>query len=263
MRRKIQNFFTKSALESLRHLPNAMFRIKNWLPFVLNYAGFRDTAENYVFRGNGIINTVSGVDASSIYVVYFKKDYGTVYDKDIIIDIGANIGVFSLYAAGQSPGAIIYAYEPNLSNYRILKKNISKNALQSRILAHNIGVAAEKGIKKLFIADSSPYHSIYQTSEQQHFIEMSCCSLKDIFDENTLERCNLLKIDCEGAEFEILYNTPKEYFEKIDCIRMEYHNRDLSGYNIGDLTHFLKKRHFQMVHKDTNALIAWFDRRVS
>ena len=82
----------------------------------------------------------------------------------------------------------------------------------------------------------------------------------DIFDENGLERCNLLKIDCEGAEYDIFYNTPAEYFDRIDRIRMEYHNRTIPEYNIKDLTRFLKKMRFEMVHKDRNALIAWFDK---
>lgn len=247
----------------MRLLPLSILRIRNWIPFILNYAGFRDKRKRYLFRNGTLINTGGGVDASTLYVVYFKKDYGDVYGNESIIDIGANIGAFSIYAANQSPKAMIYAYEPNRSNFQILKNNIEENNLHGRVVIHNLGVAAAKGSLKLYISEGSPYHSIYPSAEKQKYIEMSCCRLKDIFTDNDIKKCDLLKIDCEGAEYEIFYNTPAEYFAKIDRIRMEYHNRDIPEYNIDSLTEFFKTMGFQIVHKDKNALIAWFERRAA
>jgi hypothetical protein len=48
-------------------------------------------------------------------------------------------------------------------------------------------------------------------------------TLKDLFDKQGIERCNLLKLDCEGSEYEILYTLPSAYYSRIDTIVMEYH----------------------------------------
>ena len=52
---------------------------------------------------------------------------------------------------------------------------------------------------------------------------MDSVALKDIFDEHDIERCHFLKLDCEGAEYELLYNLPGEYYSRIERIVMEYH----------------------------------------
>jgi FkbM family methyltransferase len=261
MRRNVREFFTRSAIESMRHIPKAIAAIKNWPSFLLSYAGFTNEGMRFEFRDSSVIHTESGVDASTIYVVFFRMDYGIVAGNDVIIDIGANIGAFTFYAASQSPTARIYSYEPTPSNYQILQRNISENSLQNRVIARNIGVAAERGVRRLFLGDGSPYHSIHQVSEGQPFFEMTCCRLQDIFDDNDIGRCNLLKIDCEGAEYEILRGTPATYFDRIDRIRMEYHNQDSPEHNIDDLTRFLETMSFFLVYRDTNALIAWYERR--
>ena len=63
-----------------------------------------------------------------------------------------------------------------------------------------------------------------------------------------------MKIDCEGAEYEILYNTPKEYLDKINSITMEYHENG----DIQELRRFLKKANFNVsVDKIAELLYAW------
>ena len=55
-------------------------------------------------------------------------------------------------------------------------------------------------------------------------MKVECITLENIFDENRITNCDLLKLDCEGAEYDILMNTKKEIFEKIKLISLEYHN---------------------------------------
>lgn len=103
---------------------------------------------------------------------------------------------------------------------------------------------------------SSPFHSLYSNEKNGKYLEIKCISFKDIFDENKIERCDILKMDCEGAEFEIFYNTPGEYFKKIKEIRMEYHNIDENN-NIKRLTEFLEGNGFVIVElrKDPNIVV--------
>src|SRR5262249_53466547 len=69
---------------------------------------------------------------------------------------------------------------------------------------------------------------------------VDCIGLKDVLNNNRLSRVNLLKINAEGAEYEILYSAPKECFDKIDEIRLEYHEHKSDKYNLEGLKSFLE-----------------------
>src|SRR3989344_3542063 len=121
----------------------------------------------------------------------------------------------------------------------------------------NSGVSSKKETRKLYLGDS-PFHSFLPAKESpfnvlygatkspaQAFSQINCLSLKDIFDANSISVCHLLKMDCEGAEYEILYNAPDECFKKIKEIRLEYHNHESSQNNNGEcLKNFLEKKGF-------------------
>jgi FkbM family methyltransferase len=70
-------------------------------------------------------------------MIAFIEDY--VKDNDIYYDIGANIGVFSMYSAIKK-NANVFAFEPESSNYFMLNKNISLNDLQGKVIAFNIAI---------------------------------------------------------------------------------------------------------------------------
>ena len=70
-------------------------------------------------------------------MIAFIEDY--VKDNDIYYDIGANIGVFSMFSALKK-NANVFAFEPESSNYFMLNKNISLNDLQEKVFAFNIAI---------------------------------------------------------------------------------------------------------------------------
>lgn len=242
----------------LRYLPIIIFKIKNWPVFLLNYVGFRNTDAEYIFRNGIRIKTADSISAVTIAVIFIKKDYGEIPNNSVIIDIGANIGVFSIFSAGKNN--IVYSYEPMSDNFRLLDENIKLNKLENRVFAFNLGIAAKREKRKLYLgkspfhsflpAASSPFNVLYSDGErtnEQSFLEINCISLKDIFDENKISECDILKIDCEGAEYEILYNLSDSYFKRIKEIRMEYHNHLNQYKNNGEyLKSFLTDRGFSV-----------------
>jgi FkbM family methyltransferase len=157
---------------------------------------------------------------------YSDADF-VINPGDIIVDIGAHIGAFSVYAAKRASGGRVYSYEPNEENYRILTKNITLNGLKN-VSLFNKAVAGKTGTSQLFIRKTNSMHSIYgsPTSEK---IEVPTLTLNDIMSENMLHKVDFLKIDAEGAEYDILLNTPYEILTRIDKIVLEYH--DYLGHN--------------------------------
>lgn len=265
MKRKFNLSLVVGYIFSLKYLPIIICRIKNWVDFVLNYAGLAGLnggGGTYVFRNGLKIKTKDTISSSTIAVIFIKKDYGNVSDNSVIIDIGANIGVYSIFAA-QSEDTVVYAYEPMSDNFDLLKENIKINKLENRIFPFNFGIAARKERRKLYLGESpfhsflsveeSPFNALYNNikeSQRQKYLEINCVSLKDVFDENKIVSCDILKIDCEGAEYEILYNLPQSYFSRIKKIKLEYHNHKDNIKNSGDhLIKFLTENGFELEKK--------------
>lgn len=256
MRRQIKEFLSFKTLLHLKSIPLIILKIKNWWPFMLNYIGFKDTNPTYKFRDGTIVKTIEGIDAATILLVMIRKDYGNIKDNSIVIDIGANIGANSLFAA-KAKNTFVYAYEPMPDTFKVLEENIKSNNFGKRIRAYNLAVCGKKGKRKLYLSTSSPFHSLFQKSKKS--IEVNCTTLKDIFNDNNLKTCDILKMDCEGAEYEILFNTPISYLKRIQEIRLEYHNLNLKN-NFQTLIKFFKNNNFKIVKltKDNrNSGILW------
>lgn len=164
-------------------------------------------------------------DVITFFVVFLKREYGKIKADSIVIDIGANIGVFSLYAA-LSGAKKVYAFEPSREAFEILCKNIKLNNLTDVIIPVNKAVSSIDDLIIQFPCSSSPYNNIRSFASDN---ELICCEILTVtidsfIDKNVnIHNIDLLKLDCEGAEFDILPSISDIAFEKINSIRMECH----------------------------------------
>jgi len=177
-----------------------------------------------------------------------------------IIDIGANAGFFSLFAASRYPNARIFSFEPIPSNYRQLKlnKELNKNAQITCIQKAVYGSSGN--ISLSFDPDDSftTSASIFDKSDtRDKIIQVPCVTLQEIFDEYRLECCDLLKMDCEGAEYEILYNCPASYLRRISQMALEVHGGTNSNENIASLSNYLHSNDFKTRRYSAHMLSAW------
>ena len=243
-----KRLFSLTALKHIYIVPKAIIQIKNWIPFLLNYIRITNTKQNYIFRNGLTIYTNEGVDSSTVAVVFLKNEYGVSHKTDTIIDIGANIGVYSLISAKKYKSKV-YAYEPMPQSFSLLKKNIELNKLQSKVKYHKLAVAKTNEKRRFYNTGSSPFNSLY--TKGKDYVEVECTTLKDIFKDNNIKTCDILKIDCEGAEYEILYNTPDSILAKIKEIRMEYHKIEGGEKdNVNDLKKYLQDKGFSVTKWD-------------
>ncbi|MBN2480079.1 MAG: FkbM family methyltransferase [Parachlamydiales bacterium] len=154
-----------------------------------------------------------------LFLPYLKKE-------DIVIDLGAHIGLFSL-AVAQYVNKVI-AIEPDIENFEILKHNISSNNLLN-ITTINKAVS-NKGKKiDFYKSHKTPArHSLYKNKFFNNNglfsqkLEVKAISLPAIL--SSFEKCKLLKVDIEGAEYDIFFNCSKNVLKKINFFLIEYHN---------------------------------------
>jgi FkbM family methyltransferase len=146
-----------------------------------------------------------------------------------VIDIGANIGIFSLLAAQRA--ARVVSFEPGPC-FEWLARNIESNQLGKIIRPFNSAVGRDVGTRTFLVQPEFTANSFYQTTGEP--VTVACTTLRAIIDEQCAGRCDFLKLDCEGAEFEILLEASDETLKRVRMIAMEVHE-GLEGHTRTDL----------------------------
>jgi FkbM family methyltransferase len=204
---------------------------KNWESYLLDYWFKKRGNLTYYGRDGSIYQIRAPTDDHyilseiCIHQIYNPKGF-EIKKGDIVLDIGAHIGIFSIYAGKKK--AKVYSFEPTKENYDKLSSNMEKNKLNN-VLLSNVAVSNKKGGSPFYICNEKEFnarHSLFDPGKESKKVIMQTTTLKDIIKENKLSKINFLKLDCEGAEYDILFNCPKEILDKIDKISMEFHSLD-------------------------------------
>ena len=184
----------------------------------------------------------------------------SIPDRPTIIDIGANAGFFSVFAASRFPNAKVFSYEPIPNNFRQLQRNKILNK-DAQIFCFPKAVYRNSGEISLRFDSSDIFTtsaSIFESSGLQYdTIQVPCVTLSEIFDEHHIERCDLLKMDCEGAEYDILYNCPKNDLLRVSQMTIEVHKGAEPNQNMGSLIDYLKSNDFKTRRYSKHMLSAW------
>jgi len=165
-----------------------------------------------------------------------------------ILDIGGHLGFFSLYASLFNSKVPIYTFEPHEGNYQLLKQNLKQNRVKN-VHPKQVAVGAEQKQIQLQISQEDLNHSTTKALEPTGEIQaVQQTTLERIFKKNRIETCELIKMDCEGAEFDILYTAPDWIFEKTKHLFLEYHDW-VEGQSSNQLKHFLEKKGYRVEKK--------------
>jgi FkbM family methyltransferase len=177
---------------------------------------------------------------------YTKADFA-LRESDVVLDIGANIGAFAVYAAKQTPRGRVIAFEPASDNFELLARNAALNRL-ANLVPVRAAVAGESGVINLYRAHGSGAHSTTagRLSQSTGIEQVEALTLEDVFRRHEIGSCNLLKLNCEGAEFEILHSAPATVLSRIERIAMEYHATENKRERAGRLIDHLCKQGFEV-----------------
>jgi FkbM family methyltransferase len=201
----------------------AFFVFQNPLAIIWSYIVRRSPRGNVVRLRNGHAISLSRdpADIVTVFLIFAREDYGKVAPGTTVIDIGANIGVYALFAAF-SGAKDVYAFEPSASSYEVLTKNIVANGLEPIIRAKCVAVVGLPSDPVKFPRSSNVMNAILpDSSESDDYDLVSTLTLSEIV--SPLDSVDLLKMDCEGAEYDIILRTSEANILKVAEIRMEYH----------------------------------------
>ena len=146
--------------------------------------------------------------------IFQRRVYGSLDDlprNPIILDVGAYVGTFAIYAARLRPDATIYSFEPERSNFLALEENLRANGI-TNVRPINKAVGEKTEHRTLFVRGAGyGTNSLDQKMKSTSVaVTVECVSLADFFAEYGIKRCDLLKLDCEGAEPEIYATLPPQ-----------------------------------------------------
>ncbi len=166
-------------------------------------------------------------------------------DGDIILDVGACIGMLSVYLSKKFPKTKIISIEPSERNYANLVKNISINQCDN-VIPINCAISADNSLEfviKTFLKSTSNSQSsisknkldyfnimphldpLMHLDELYNFIEINVAkskTLEDICAEYKISKIKMIKMDCEGAEHEVLKSSPR-ILSVTENLRLELH----------------------------------------
>lgn len=142
----------------------------------------------------------------------------------VFVDVGANIGSVSLYVDNfnkvrDSDNKIkVYSIEPEPHNLLLLEENINNNPTENITVVNN---AIWHEQKNVFITNRGGNSSIVDGSSAES-VEVLAITIQDLIDRYSIDEIDVMKIDIEGAEFDLIVNTPPETLAKIRYLVLEF-----------------------------------------
>ena len=190
---------------------------------------------------------VKSTDLMALTNVWMINEYDVdsfkINQNDVVIDVGAHIGLFSLLVSQFCKTGKIFSFEPIRENFDLFVSNLELNHIQN-VFPFNVGVSKNSGGLNLFLNDDQSAHSIFPNGSKS--VAVDSTSLQKIFDEKKISACKLLKLDCEGAEYDIIDSLPAEYLDKIQNMVIEYHFADTKPELIKNLIIKIKNAGFKI-----------------
>jgi FkbM family methyltransferase len=166
-------------------------------------------------------------EVTTLWHIFCAREYGIPADARTIVDLGANIGVFSLFAAERQPAAQIIAVEPFPSTFDRLQRMIAENELSERITPVRAAVQSCNGAA--YMNAQAGGHSyarriVGQTAEGS--IAVPAMTVQSLLEQQHLDHVDLLKVDIEGGEYAMLEGCEPAQLRRCRVVAMEYHDAE-------------------------------------
>ncbi len=200
--------------------------INSGLELATNLHGFKknyeEIEEDVIIRNEGKppIRLYKGF-YGSIFAVFVKEEYSSLpYKGNTVVDVGANIGDSSIYFASNGAKKVI-ALEPFPKTYEVAKKNVISNGFSDKISLVLGGISNKAG-SVLLDSELISTGSDIKHSKTKGKFKVPTFSLENILDDYNINSA-VLKMDCEGCEYDSILSSSNEVLQKFSHMSIEYH----------------------------------------
>jgi FkbM family methyltransferase len=209
-------------------IPTLLGGVKNWSALVRLLALGRGPGPTRVDLRSGV-----RFDVRSLMDLWIVKEtcLDRIYDEGesifppnaVMVDIGAGLGDFSIHFAHRYPSARVFAYEPFQESFILLEGNLALNRV-TNVSPCRQAVGARTGILNLQTTTGIAVQHSTASTAGESFLRVDAVSLDDVFRQQGIARCDLLKVDCEGGEYDIFLHATDDTIVRIQRVAMEYHD---------------------------------------
>ena len=158
-------------------------------------------------------NTLNVIEEVFVDGIYKSLD---VKDK-VVVDIGGNVGDTAIYFAMHGASKV-YTYEAVPKIFRVLLKNVKVNGFENKVTAYNKACGSGKSI--IIAKSEDRAGELFSTSNG---IRINMISLDKITEKACIKSAGVLKMDCEGSEYDIILKASSKTLRAYSDIMLEYH----------------------------------------
>ncbi len=230
---------------------------RNW-PTIIYAKIFDKIIDKIILRNNFTIyvNGIIGkADLSMFSEIFYKKYYNPkgfeIREHDIVFDIGANSGFFTFYASQQATYGKIYSFEPLPSLVEKIERTLMLNNIRNvHVENMAVGKFSTENVSFYVSKEHNGCHSLYEREGEVEKISVTTITLQTYCANNNISKIDFLKLDCEGAEYDILTTESIEFIKKIVYkISMEYHD-NINNHTHKEIVELLSTHGFTTTVKD-------------
>ncbi|HLH03651.1 MAG TPA: FkbM family methyltransferase [Bryobacteraceae bacterium] len=203
-------------LERLPEVWRCSRETADWPKLFSAYIGLKRTLPFTIALRSGSFEFDEASDIPTFWQVFFRNVYPVYPDDRIIVDAGANIGSFSLYALENAPSCRLISIEPAPDTFARLRGLIEAHHLESRCTLYQAALGDRDGETCIRLAPGSQFR---RTGADGHPVPMY--RLESLLPADT--EIDFLKLDIEGGEYTVLRSTPPQVLRRFRRIVMEYH----------------------------------------
>jgi FkbM family methyltransferase len=242
LRRTVQRLFL---------LPILVERVKNWPTVLAARVGlrkidavrFRDGSNWHLLDVRPGFAALRDVYLERIYDARFQLDPGGT-----ILDLGANIGMFTVLAAKKLvPEGRVFAVEPNPDVAAVLRRNLAENGISNVELIQAAAFTAD-GEAELQLASHSLGATISKKEHNARSVVVQTIKISRVVE--AIGNVDLLKVDIEGAEWPIFFDSDPRMWKSIKRIAMEFHLDSAEGRTPADLAGHLSQLGYTNIRID-------------
>lgn len=263
-----------SAVLSIRELAKRLWGVtacrrltSQWLPLSLAY--FRIKKLQYpcrvCLRTGEVLTLHEFTDLIIFWLVFVREHYPVESTDRTIVDVGANVGIFTLYAAHKAPAAEIFAVEPFPDTFERLNETIRANHLESHVTAIRCAVTSSAGSVSMDDAQGVPsqYRAVLsaiptmlnanhkKTDQPARSLVVPTVTLSGLLDRLQRDTIDVLKMNIHGNEYEVLLPSPDSALTQFGRLLVQYHEvPEAMGLGKQDLFQRMETAGFRLLDDD-------------